>query len=105
MAMFAFVNRDGDRWEQPDAFYPAQCMAGRELPDPYDFAPFGGGYRRCPGAAFALSELKVLTAEIVQRCRLVVPGGTVVRAGMLGPIPGPIGPVPARVEQLRAACA
>lgn len=53
-------------------------------PDTYEYIPFGGGARRCLGAIFALLEMKLALALILQRWRLEVPyrhkvdrGGTI----------------------------
>ena len=32
--------------------------------------PFGGGARRCLGAAFAEFEMRIVLEEVVRRCRL-----------------------------------
>ena len=45
-----------DLYPEPLAFRPERWLGGRELP-PYAFIPFGGGGRRCPGAAFASMEM------------------------------------------------
>jgi cytochrome P450 len=45
-----------DLYPEPLAFRPERWLEGRELP-PYAFIPFGGGGRRCPGAAFASMEM------------------------------------------------
>src|SRR5581483_4612173 len=54
-------------WEMPESFRPERWTAD---PLPYSFVPFGGGYRRCIGFAFATLELKVMIARLVQRVRL-----------------------------------
>ncbi|HEY8038285.1 MAG TPA: cytochrome P450, partial [Polyangiaceae bacterium] len=43
-------------------------------PDPYAWLPFGGGVRRCVGMAFALHELKVVTATVLTRRRVRLAG-------------------------------
>src|SRR5262249_26288479 len=44
-------------------------------PSPHTFFPFGGGVRRCLGAAFATYEMKVVLAEVLSRAELrVAPG-------------------------------
>jgi cytochrome P450 len=50
------VHRRPDLYPEPYAFRPERWLEGRELPA-YAFIPFGGGARRCPGAAFASMEM------------------------------------------------
>jgi cytochrome P450 len=53
---------DPDRWE------------GRH-PDPSTWLPFGGGNRRCLGAAFAQTEMRVVLREVLRRVDLAVEMG------------------------------
>jgi cytochrome P450 len=55
-------------YPEPDRFRPDRWTDAN--PDPYAFVPFGGGYRRCIGFAFATQELKILLAELLRRTRL-----------------------------------
>ncbi len=57
-----------DLWPEPERFQPERFLATR--PTPNTFFPFGGGVRRCLGAAFATYELKIVLAEVVQRVEL-----------------------------------
>lgn len=91
--------RDPERWQYPDDFRPEQFLGVR--PKPHEFAPFGGGFRRCAGAAFATFELKVLLAQIVRRVDLCTPEGFVLEEGMIGPMIGPVGPVPVEIHGVR----
>ena len=50
------LHRRPDLYPDPHAFRPERWLEGRELP-PYAWIPFGGGARRCPGAAFATMEI------------------------------------------------
>jgi len=50
------VHRRADLYPEPLEFRPERWLGERELP-PYAFIPFGGGGRRCPGAAFASMEM------------------------------------------------
>ena len=69
------AHRRADLWEEPAKFNPDRFLSGRT--DPYAFFPFGGGTRRCIGAAFATYQMKVVLAEILQRLDLSpVPGYT-----------------------------
>lgn len=42
-------------------------------PETYTWTPFGGGVRRCLGAAFATYEMKVVLRTVLGRCRLEAP--------------------------------
>ena len=55
----------------PQAFRPERFLEG--APEAYTWIPFGGGVRRCIGAAFALLEMKVVIGTIVARARLRAP--------------------------------
>lgn len=41
-----------------------------EGPNPYTFFPFGGGERRCLGAAFSTYVMKVVIAQLLSRLEL-----------------------------------
>ncbi|AKK26736.1 cytochrome P450 [Mycobacterium sp. EPa45] len=51
-------------WAEPNIFNPDRFLAAR--PSPFRYAPFGGGYRRCIGAAFAHNELAVAIGTIMK---------------------------------------
>ena len=55
----------------PEEFRPERFLDG--APEPYTWVPFGGGVRRCLGAAFAQLEMKVVIAAILRRARLRAP--------------------------------
>lgn len=66
------VQRDPELYPpDPDAFRPERFLEG--APDSYTWIPFGGGVRRCLGAAFAQLEMKVVIARILARTRLRAP--------------------------------
>lgn len=62
------VHRSGRLYGDPDRFGPERFVGGR--PDPTLWLPFGGGSRRCLGAAFAATEMRVVLAEILKRVDL-----------------------------------
>jgi cytochrome P450 len=68
LLVIALVHRRPDLWPDPEAFRPERFLAGQ--PEPYSWIPFGGGVRRCIGAAFAQYEMKVVLRTIVRRARL-----------------------------------
>jgi cytochrome P450 len=54
-----------DTYPEPYAFRPERFLNG--APSTYAWIPFGGGVRRCLGAAFAEMEMRVVLAEIMRR--------------------------------------
>ena len=54
-----------DRYPEPYAFRPERFL--ENAPATYAWVPFGGGVRRCIGAAFAEMEMRVVLAEILRR--------------------------------------
>jgi len=55
----------------PRAFRPERFLEG--APEPYTWVPFGGGVRRCLGAAFAQLEMKMVIATLLARVQLRAP--------------------------------
>jgi cytochrome P450 len=67
------VHRRPDLWPEPERFHPDRFLGVR--PNPSHFFPFGGGVRRCLGAAFATYEMKMVLAEVLRRADLrIAPG-------------------------------
>ena len=62
------MHRSPKLWDRPEQFEPERFVGAR--PDPSIWLPFGGGNRRCLGAAFAATELRVVLAEILRRVDL-----------------------------------
>src|SRR3954466_9854612 len=54
-----------DRYPEPYAFRPERFLDG--APSTYAWLPFGGGVRRCIGAAFAEMEMRAALTEILRR--------------------------------------
>jgi cytochrome P450 len=55
-------------WPDPERFDPDRFLGTR--PDPAIWLPFGGGSRRCLGAAFAATEMRVVLGEILKHVDL-----------------------------------
>lgn len=67
------THRRPDVWDDPLTFRPERFI-DRKI-EPYSFLPFGGGTRRCIGAAFAMYELKIVLAQLLNRTELSLPVG------------------------------
>jgi cytochrome P450 len=68
MQRINLAHRRTDLWPDPERFHPERFVGLR--PNPYAFLSFGGGVRRCLGAAFALYEMKLVLAEVLRRVAL-----------------------------------
>ena len=63
------IHRRPDIYSDPEEFRPERFL-GDGAPDTYSWIPFGGGIRRCLGAAFATYEMKVVLRTVLERCEL-----------------------------------
>jgi cytochrome P450 len=57
-----------DSYPDPHAFRPERFLEGG--PDTFSWIPFGGGTRRCIGAAFAQLEMRVVLRTVLGRAEL-----------------------------------
>lgn len=88
------VQHRADVWAEPDRFVPARMLDA--TPGPHVFLPFGGGRRRCLGAAFASYEMRIVLGRILARVDLEVPRES--RAHFRGFSISPAGDLPATVR-------
>jgi cytochrome P450 len=111
LALVAALHFREDLYPDAAAFRPERFLDGGAT-GTYTWIPFGGGVRRCLGAAFAQEEMRIVLREIVLRADLRAPaaadeparmrnvtlaprdGGRVLLAGPLAPAPEPA-PAPA----------
>jgi len=68
----ALVQTRPDLFPDPQAFRPERFLLenGKPADSAYSWIPFGGGVRRCLGAAFAHFEIKVVLRSVLSRTRL-----------------------------------
>jgi cytochrome P450 len=59
------IHQDASIYPEPDRFMPERFI-GRAY-SPFEFLPFGGGHRRCLGAAFSDYEMRIALACVVTR--------------------------------------
>lgn len=65
LAAAFLVHHDPELYPDPFAFKPERFLEAR--PGTYTWIPFGGGQRRCLGAAFATQEMKLVLGAAVDR--------------------------------------
>lgn len=59
------THRDAQIWENADQFCPERFTHGRKIL-PMSFIPFGGGPRGCIGAAFGLTEARLVISQLLR---------------------------------------
>ena len=80
-AMFCVTHMADDLWPEPQAFRPQRHLD--ESHDTWSLTPFGGGARRCLGAALAQLELEVVLRRLLDRA-LPEPCGPAEAVRLLG---------------------
>jgi cytochrome P450 len=68
MPAIAAMHYREDLFPDPEEFRPERFLGTK--PDTYVWIPFGGGVRRCIGAAFAEYEMRIVLREFVERAEL-----------------------------------
>ena len=63
------IHRREDLYPDAGAFRPERFLVD-DPPDTYTWIPFGGGTRRCLGASFALMEMRIVLARVLERAAL-----------------------------------
>jgi cytochrome P450 len=81
------AHRRREAWDEPTAFRPERFL--ERTPAPYTYLPFGGGVRRCAGAAFAMLEMREVLRAVAERHSLAParPRGERMRRGSVTLVP------------------
>lgn len=93
------LQRDADEFPDPLSFRPERWIDTK--PPAFRWIPFGGGIRRCIGAAFAALEMRVILQHILTRAQLELLDSRPERAKLNNVVLVPRRGVRARVVALR----
>jgi cytochrome P450 len=63
-------------WQQPAQFRPERFAPGQPPIVPATYVPFGGGPRLCIGMQFALTEMQLVTLELLRHFAVELPADT-----------------------------
>uniref|UniRef100_M1B2A2 Cytochrome P450 hydroxylase n=2 Tax=Solanum tuberosum TaxID=4113 RepID=M1B2A2_SOLTU len=74
------INRDAEFWENAESFSPERFIncASNSLEfigQNFEYLPFGGGRRMCPGISFGLSNVELPLAQLIYHFNWKLPNG------------------------------
>ncbi len=73
------IHRRADLYPNPGTFRPERFLVP-DPPDTYTWVPFGGGTRRCLGASFAQTEMRIVVGRVLERAALAAADPQVAKA-------------------------
>ncbi|KAL8227066.1 hypothetical protein R6Q57_016898 [Mikania cordata] len=77
MVNLSTIHRDPNTWSNPHRFQPERFLTSHQDLDVkgqhFDLLPFGAGRRMCPGDTFALHEMRLTLASLIQQFQLETP--------------------------------
>lgn len=89
-------------WDQPERYMPERFV-GEHRPRANEWLPFGGGQRRCIGAAFAEYEIRIILSILLERVEFERPANADPAPIMRGITTSPRDGLRLRVARLRHA--
>lgn len=81
------THHDSEHYPEPEKFDPKRWES--ISPSSYEYNPFSAGPRTCIGASFAMMEIKIVLAMLLQRYRLQCPSQLEVNRGRSAIVMGP----------------
>lgn len=72
------ISRDPNLWEKPEEFWPERFLNSDidfKGKSNFQFTPFGGGRRGCPGILFALATNELMLANLLHKFDWKLPNG------------------------------
>ncbi|XP_015063678.2 premnaspirodiene oxygenase-like [Solanum pennellii] len=74
------INRDAEFWENAESFTPERFINSASnnlefIGQNYEYLPFGGGRRMCPGISFGLSNVELPLAQLIFHFNWKLPNG------------------------------
>ncbi|XP_020595365.1 premnaspirodiene oxygenase-like [Phalaenopsis equestris] len=71
------IMRDPKFWKDPDTFIPERVEEDEQdfNASRFQYMPFGGGRRICPGATFGLVSIEIVLAKLLYHFDWTLPGG------------------------------
>lgn len=85
-----------DVWTDPLRFRPERFVERKYTP--FEYAPFGGGVRRCIGAAFGAYQMRIVLGTVLARTRFLPHAGAVPARVLTNITMAPRGAVTLRVD-------
>ena len=95
MVATTLLHTNPDVWPDPHRFSPERFLTKKYTP--FEYAPFGGGVRRCIGAAFGAYQMRIVLAAILSRVTFEPHVGSVPARVLMNITMGPRGSVKLRL--------
>lgn len=99
-AAIALLHRNPELYPEPMTFRPERFLE-RSF-SPFEYIPFGGGTRRCIGAAFSLYETKIALATWLRHATFELKSTVTPKLERRNVTLSPLGGVPLTLKSLRA---
>lgn len=102
-AAITAAHRNPDIYPKPESFVPERFLDHKF--SPFEYLPFGGGTRRCLGAAFAAYEMRIVLGTLLSEHRFRLESHEIPRQERRNVTSGPEGGIPMVYEGRRTPSA